>query len=263
MYFLLGNKLYIAWHRSHQSHVTIDDIIIYSKTLEEHLKHVDKVLEALCSVGMTIIEEKCHFMYDNIELLGHRVGRLELSTLKERVEAINALSYLKTMKEASIIFAKFNYYHNFIPHFAEIALPITKAIGQNKRFRVDNHKASAISSRRAAPETGNQSTSPKEMVKAHYTLPFPDTEEIRKAFKILKAHLSSALILMYSDFKREFILYTNTCRKGIRAGLYQVLLEDNKLHLILFISHQLKDAETRYFATELKCLDLVWSLYKL
>ena len=61
----------------------IDDIIIYSKTLNEHLKHVDKVLKALRSVGMTIVEEKCHFAYDNIELLGHRVGRLGLSTLKE------------------------------------------------------------------------------------------------------------------------------------------------------------------------------------
>jgi len=61
----------------------IDDIIIYSKTLEEHLKHVDKVLKALQNVEITIVEEKCHFAYDNVELLSHRVGRLGLSTLKE------------------------------------------------------------------------------------------------------------------------------------------------------------------------------------
>jgi len=61
----------------------IDNIIIYLKTLEEHLEHVDKVLEALRNVGMTIVKEKCHFTYDNVELLGHRVGWLGLSTLKE------------------------------------------------------------------------------------------------------------------------------------------------------------------------------------
>ena len=239
----------------------IDDIIIYSKMLEEHLEHVDKVLEALHSVGMTIVEEKCHFEYDNVELLGHRVGWLGLSTLKERVKAINALSYLKTVKEASTIFAKFNYYYDFIPRFAEIALPITKAMGQNKKSRVDNRKASAITSKRASTEasaeTGKQRISPKEMAKAHYTLSFPDTEEIRKAFEILKAHLSSAPVLMHLDFEREFILYTDACRKGIGAGLYQMSIEDDKLYPILFISHQLKDAETRYSAMELECLSLV------
>jgi len=101
------------------------------------------------------------------------------------------------------------------------------------------------------------------MVKAHYTLPFLDTKEIRKAFKILKAHLSSAPVLIHLDFDREFILYTDAYRKGIRAGLYQMSLKDNKLHPVLFISHQLKDAETCYSATKLECLDLVWSLHKL
>jgi len=142
-----------------------------------------------------------------------------------------------------------------------------KAMGQNKKSRVDNRKASAITSKRASTEasaeTGKQPISPKEMAKARYALSFPDTEEIRKAFEILKARLSSAPVLMHPDFEREFILYTNACRKGIGAGLYQVSLEDNKLHPILFISRQLKDAEIRYSATELECLGLVWSLHKL
>ena len=145
---------------------------------------------------------------------------------------ITALPYPKTVKEASTIFVKFNYHCDFIPRFAEIALPITKALGQNKRFRVDNYKASVITSKRM-----NAIISLKEMVKARYTLPFLDTKEIRKAFLILKAHLSSASILMHPDFEREFILYTDTCKKGIGTGLYQVSLEDNKLHPILFISH--------------------------
>jgi len=60
----------------------------------------------------------------------------------------------------------------------------------------------------------------KEMVKAHYILPFLDTEEIRKAFTILKARLSSAPVLIYSDFDQEFIFYMDACRKRIEAGLY-------------------------------------------
>ena len=56
----------------------IDDIVIYSKTLEEHIKHVDKVLEALSTVGMTLEATKCHFAYDCIKLLGWQVSRFGL-----------------------------------------------------------------------------------------------------------------------------------------------------------------------------------------
>jgi len=242
----------------------IDDIIIYLKTFEEHLEHVDKMLEALQNVGITIVKEKCYFTYDNVELLSHRVGQLELSILQERGEAINALLYLKTVKEASTIFIKFNYHYNFISRFAEIALPITKAMGQNKCSIINNHKAKLIKANRKESDAPNKlRISPKEMAKAHYTLPFSDTKDIRKVFEILKACLSSVLVLIHPDFDREFILYTDVCRKGIGAGLYQVSLEDNKLHAILFISCQLKDAETCYSATELKCFSLVWSLHKL
>jgi len=131
-------------------------------------------------------------------------------------------------------------------------------------FQINNRKAKSIKANRKESDASDKlKISPKEMAKARYALPFPDTEEIRKAFEILKARLSSAPVLMHPDFEQEFILYTDVCRKGIGARLYQVSLEDNKLYPILFISRQLKDAETRYLATELKCLELVWSLPKL
>jgi len=69
----------------------IDDIVIYSKALGEHLLHVSLVLEALEKVGMTVSEKKCHFSYQSVELLGRRVNRLGLSTQKEKVKAIMEL----------------------------------------------------------------------------------------------------------------------------------------------------------------------------
>jgi len=110
----------------------IDDIIIFSRNPDDHILHVEKVLEALEKVGITIAEQRCHFNYDSVQLLGHRVSRLGLSTLKERVEAIASLPYPKTIKEAATLFAKFNYHRDFIPRFAEIALPITKAMSLPK-----------------------------------------------------------------------------------------------------------------------------------
>lgn len=118
---------------------------------------------------------------------------------------ITALLYPKTIKEALTIFMKFNYHCDFIPCFIEIALPIMKAIGQNKKSRVDNHKAFAITSKRvsieANTEIGKQPISSKEIAKARYAQPFSDIKDIRKAFEILKARLSVTLVLMYSDFE--------------------------------------------------------------
>jgi len=105
---------------------------------------------------MTIAEEKCHFAYNNVKLLGHRMNQLGLSTIKENIEAIAALPYPKTVKEASTIFMKFNYHHDFIPHFAEITLFITKAMRQNKCSTVNNRKAKSIKANRKESDILNK-----------------------------------------------------------------------------------------------------------
>jgi len=102
----------------------IDDIIVYSKTLEEHIGHIAAVLEALEKAGMTLAETKCHFGYQDIKLLGHRISRLGLSTLEEKVQAILAIQYPDTVKQAMVILGMFNYYRSFIDSFAIIAAPL-------------------------------------------------------------------------------------------------------------------------------------------
>jgi hypothetical protein len=224
----------------------IDDIVIYSRSLADHLVHVGLVLQALENVGMTVVEDKCHFAYRSIELLGRRVSCLGLSTQDEKVEAIRKLPYPRTIGEASEIYGQFNYHREFIKNFAEIALPVTKAMSPAKG---NNNKPSI-------------KLSPKEYAKLRSNSTYPDKPEIRQAFQTLKDALSNALVLIHPDFDKEFILYSDACRTGIAASLYQVA-DDGKEHPVLFISPGLTDAETRYSATELECLALVWSLHKL
>ena len=110
----------------------INDVVIYSKSLADHLTHVVLVLQVLENVGMIVTEEKCHFAYRSIELLGRHVSQLGLFMQKQKVEAIRKLPYPKTIGEASEIYGQFNYHRDFIKDFAEIALPITKAISSAK-----------------------------------------------------------------------------------------------------------------------------------
>jgi len=78
--------------------------------------------------------------------------------------------------------------------------------------------------------------SPKEYAKMRSNSPYPDTKEIREAFNALKDALTKAPILIHPDFTKPFILYTDTCHKGIAGSLYQVSEEDQREHPILFIS---------------------------
>src|SRR4030095_9998814 len=110
----------------------IDDIVIYSKMLEDHIGHVDQVLDALAAVGMTLEATKYHFAYDSIKLLGRRVSRFGLSTQEEKVAAIMELPFPTTIKMAQIILGQFNYYRGHIDQYAMIVKPLTDGLKKNK-----------------------------------------------------------------------------------------------------------------------------------
>jgi len=224
----------------------IDDIIIYSKTLVDHIRHVALVLQALERVGMTLDEKKCHFGYQSLKLLGHRISRLGLSTLKEKVETIQALPFPRTIKDAMMVMGLFNYYRNFIPFFAWIAAPIYEGL----KGTVEDKKQIA-------------DLPAKDKARARGRWAFPDTEEIRMAFQLLKDALVNAPTLIHPDFSKEFSLYTDACRKGVAAVLQQISSIDGLEHPILYISRRLNSAEFHYASTELECLAVVWSLDKL
>ena len=68
--------------------VYIDDIVVYSKSFKDHLKHVDAVLKVIAESGLTLSPPKCHLGYRSIVVLGNIVSRLGLSTHNEKLKAI-------------------------------------------------------------------------------------------------------------------------------------------------------------------------------
>ena len=66
--------------------VYIDDIVVFSKSWEEHLNHLDLVLGAIAKAGVTLSPPKCFIGYSSIMLLGQKVSRLGLSTHQEKVQ---------------------------------------------------------------------------------------------------------------------------------------------------------------------------------
>src|SRR5438876_20039 len=67
--------------------VYIDNIIIFSRSKKEHLHHLDRILQLLEDLGVTLSIAKCHFSYLSIKALGHHISRLGLSTIEEKTKA--------------------------------------------------------------------------------------------------------------------------------------------------------------------------------
>jgi hypothetical protein len=104
--------------------VYIDDIVIYSKSYEEHLVHLDKVLQACSEANLTLAPKKCHFMYTSILLLGQKVSRLGLSTHHEKVKAVLDLARPHNKSTLQTFLGMAVYFSHFIPHYSDRAAPL-------------------------------------------------------------------------------------------------------------------------------------------
>ena len=108
--------------------VYIDDIIIFSKTVDEHITHVDEVLSALRSSGVTLKIKKCRFFSDSVEYLGHiiRPGRLEVDNANTR--SLRDAKPPTSKTEIRSFLGLCNVYRRFIPNFAKEGSPPERVI---------------------------------------------------------------------------------------------------------------------------------------
>ena len=104
--------------------VYIDDIIVFSRTFEEHVEHVQQVLRAVIKAGLTLSPPKCHIGYQSITILGHMVSRLGLATTKEKLKAVWELAAPKDPKSLLSFLGLAVYFSGFIPYFAYMAKPL-------------------------------------------------------------------------------------------------------------------------------------------
>src|SRR5271170_7530362 len=108
--------------------VYIDDIVIYSRTFEEHVKHVDLVLKAIANSGLTLSPSKCHLGYRSIIILGNKVSRLGLSTHHEKLRAVWELEPPKDQKKLETFLGLAVYFSAYIPYFSWMATPLFKKL---------------------------------------------------------------------------------------------------------------------------------------
>jgi predicted aspartyl protease len=117
------------------SSVYLDDVIVYSNTLEEHLIHLDKIFALLKKVNLRLKIKKCEFSTTTIEYLGHKVKQGQISPLTSKVNAIENAKPPSNIKELQQFLGIVNYYRKFIPNFSQKASVLYDLLKKNTEFK--------------------------------------------------------------------------------------------------------------------------------
>jgi len=201
--------------------VYLDDIIIYSTTFEEHLTHLKNVLQQLRKAGLKLGRDKCEFGKLELAFLGHIVNGQGIAPDPSKIEKIRDFPIPSNITELRGFLGLASYYRRFIQNFSTIAAPLHLLLKK---------------------ET-----------------PYTWTEIQQQAFEYLKQCLITAPILIYPDFSKRFLLFTDGSYVGLGAVLTQ-LDDQQKEHVVAYASRTLNNAERNYAPTELECLAAVWAM---
>ena len=120
------------------------DNIIFSKTEEEHLQHLEEIFVRLRKFGLKMKREKCSFFKKHIQYLGHLVSEKGFEPLPEKLESIRKMPAPRTAKEVKQFLGLIGYYQKFIPRFADISRPLTKLTHHNVVFEWTDQCAKAF-----------------------------------------------------------------------------------------------------------------------
>lgn len=201
--------------------VYLDDIIVYSTSLEEHLKHLKKVLDRLQESNLKIQLDKSEFLKKEVSYLGHIVTPEGVKPNPIKIKAIQAYPIPKTTKEIKAFLGLLGYYRKFIKDFAKITKPLTKCLKKNAKINIHD-------------------------------------EEYIECFEKCKTLLSNEPILQYPDFTKQFILTTDASNVALGAVLSQGPIGSDKP--VAFASRTLNDHERNYSVIERELLGIVWSV---
>ena len=109
----------------------LDDIIIFSKTPQEHLLHIRMVFKKLISANLSMRKRKCSFFSKEIQYLGHILSATGIRPLSARTHAIQHMQPPTTPKQVRAFLGLVGYYRKFIKGFAKIAKLLTLLISLN------------------------------------------------------------------------------------------------------------------------------------
>ena len=209
--------------------IYLDDLIVFADTFEEHLERLDMILARLKQCNLKLSPEKCIFIQEKVNFLGHVVSSQGIETDPAKIEKIKNWPTPCNSDELRSFLAFAGYYRRFIRDFSKITRPLTDLLPPTPKKKGQKLKEE-----------------------------FVWTEKEENIFTNLKTILSTPPILAYPDFNLPFELHIDASAKGLGAVLYQE--QQNQKKVIAYASRSLSKAEKNYSAFKLEFLALKWAI---
>ena len=115
--------------------VYLDDIIVFSKTVDEHIEHIAAVFKILAENGLKLKAKKCDFFKTKIDYLGHVVSSEGVAPDEKKVQSILNYPEPRNQKEVSSFLGLAGYYRKFVRAFADMAHPLTSLTRKDAEWK--------------------------------------------------------------------------------------------------------------------------------
>ncbi|KAK3507042.1 hypothetical protein QTP70_001588 [Hemibagrus guttatus] len=187
----------------------IDDILVYSTSMEEHVRQVREVLARLQRFRLFVKLEKCEFSRTTVSFLGYLISPRGVEMDTNKVRAVSEWPAPTTIKELQRFLGFANFYRRFIRSYSSVAAPLTSLLrGKPKKLSW--------------------------------------TDQARAAFQRLKDCFTTAPILCHPDPDRPFVVEVDASSSGLGAVLSQRHGDPGRVHPCAFYSRKLTTAEVNY-----------------
>ena len=206
----------------------LDDIIVFSKSEEEHLRHLEEIFKRLRHFDLKMKRQKSSFFKRHIQYLGHLVSENGFEPLPEKLEAIRTMPHPKSPKEVKQFLGLIGYYRKFIPRFSDLSRPLTRLTRHDAKFEWD--------------------------------------QQCQKSFHHLRELLMQYPILRYPDPKKGYTVFTDASGIGWSGVLTQEYEDEKgrvKNHPICYVSGQFRGSQLNWAALTKEAYAIYMSIRRL
>ena len=207
----------------------LNDVLVFSKTPEEHLAHLQQVMDRLREHNLKIKLPQCQLMKEETKYLGFIINKRGIKPDLDKVEVIRAMPEPKNVREVRGFIGAIGYYRRFIPVFSRLMGPMIALTKKYARFKW--------------------------------------TEDCRRAFDCRKEQLTAIPLLAYPDLGRPMILYTDVGDKCVGAVLTQPCPEKDgpvpnipQEVPVYFLSHCLSETQQRWLVIEKEVYGAIFTI---
>ena len=207
----------------------LDDLLVFSKNFDDHLKHLELTLQRLRKYGVKLKTRKCQLFRREVRYLGRIVSAERYRLDPKNIEAVTSMlkQKPKNLGDVRRMLGMVGYFRKYIPNFSVKAEPLYQLLK-----KTDN------------------SYSSKSIISWE--------ENHQNALDSLLVSLIEPPILAYPDYNQEFILHVDASGKGLGAVLLQY--QEDELRVIGYGSRSLTPAEKKYHSSKLEFLGVKWAV---